>query len=123
MPADHVHVQTPAVLEPSPPVLWPTKAIGTDRTEFGVSLDLEGNTLRIVRQLTCGDTHVSRFVVWRCDHDEVRDAEAAYEALSAHADRLELWSVGAMALGPDWLAPIVSKIVASFMHEREEARE
>jgi hypothetical protein len=28
-----------------------------------------------------------------------------------------------MALGPDWLTPIVSAIVASFVHEREEACE
>ncbi len=123
MPADHVHVQTPAVLEPSPPALWPTKAVVTDRTESGVSLDLEGSTLRIVRQLSCGDTHVSRIVVWSRDHDEIGDAETAYEALGTHVDRLQLWSIGAMALGPDWLTPIISEIVASFVHEREEARE
>lgn len=99
MPADHVHVQTLAALEHFPSVLRPTKAVGTDRTEFGVSIDLDGGTLRIVRQPTCGGMQASRIVVWSCDHAQVRDAEAAYEALRAPADRLQLWSVEAMAPG------------------------
>lgn len=123
MPADHVHVRTLAALEHFPPVLRPTKAVGTDRTEFGVSIDLDGGTLRIVRQPNCGDMQASRIVVWSRDHTEIRDAEAAYEALGAPADRLQLWSVEAMARGTDWLTPTASAIVASFMHEREEARE
>jgi hypothetical protein len=84
MPADYAYVQTPATLEQFPPPVWPTNAVGTDRTEFRVSLDLDGSTLRIVRQLICGDTHASRIVVWSRDHAEVCNAEEAYEALGAH---------------------------------------
>ncbi len=84
MPTDHAHIQMPATLEQSPPVVWLTNPVGTDRTEFRVSLDLDGSTLRIARQWTCGDTPASRIVVWSRDHAEVCNAEAAYEALGAH---------------------------------------
>ncbi len=104
------------------PAAWPHTDITHSVPEFCVSLERDGSTVRIVRDLLCGDALAYRSVAWSADYADPVDASDAYEALSLQPDLLNYWSVGATAFGARWLTPTISAHVQEYVTERIESR-
>lgn len=93
------------------------------RLEFATRLDAEGTTVRLVRELACGGRPLLAAAVWSQDYGDVSTAEAAFEAIGAHAQKFEHWGVAAQAMGAGWLAPTLADIVDRHVEEVREERE
>jgi len=104
------------------PAAWPHTDFADGVSEFCVSLERDGSTVRILRDLLCGEALAHRVVAWSADYADPADASDAYEALSLHPDLLNYWSVGATAFGAGWLTPTISAHVQEYVTERIESR-
>ncbi len=116
----------PANVPPSarPPVAstWPMTTDASHELEPGVGLEIDDATIRLVRELRCDGAAVVRMVAWSAIYADPSLAFDAYEALAHHEDRLTYWSVGATALGADWLNPTISMLVEDYLIQRAEDR-
>lgn len=101
--------------------VWPSTEAG-GVPQFSVSLELDDLTLRLVRELQCGDASTVRTIAWSASYLEPADATNAYDALSLQGDRLGYWSVGATVFGTDWLTPTVDAYVSEYVEERDQAQ-
>lgn len=70
------------------PTSWPRTDIAESVAEFCVSLERDGCTVRIVRNLLCGNALAHRVIAWSADYADAVDATDAYEALSLQPDLL-----------------------------------
>ncbi len=116
----------PANVPPSarPPVAstWPMTTDASHEFEPSVGLEIDDATIRLVRELRCDGAAVVRMVAWSATYADPSLAIDAYEALAHHEDRLTYWSVGATALGADWLNPTISMLVEDYLIQRAEDR-
>lgn len=99
---------------------WPKTADAGNALEPAVVLEIDDATIRLVRELRCDGAPVVRVVAWSAIYADPSLAIDAYEALAHHEDRLVYWSVGATALGPDWLNPTISMLVEDYLCQRAE---
>lgn len=83
-------------------------------------LEIDDATFRVVRELRGDGALVVRMVAWSASYADPYLAIDAYEALARHEDRLTYWSVGATALGADWLNPTISMLVENYLSQRAE---
>lgn len=99
---------------------WPDAAETNSATVFCAALELDGATVRLVRDLLCDGVIVARAVAWNATYAEPAEAEVAHEALILQSAMFDYWSVGATALGPDWLTPITSIVIEDYLNQRAE---
>lgn len=105
---------------PAEQVAWPAAAETNSKIQFNVTLEQDGATVRLVRSLLCDGSVVARVVAWSATYRGTAEAKDAYEALSRSADLFDYWSVGATALGPDWLTPTTSMVIEDYLNQRAE---
>jgi len=101
---------------------WPLRADVDGTLIPGVSLELDGATVRLVRELRCNGVPVVRMSAWSATYTDPSSASDAHQALSLREDRFTYWSVGATAMGAAWLTPVVSALVSEHVLELEQAR-
>ena len=110
----------PPGVRPPDASTWPATADAGHALEPGVVLEIDDATIRLVRELLCDGAPVVRMVAWNAIYANPSLAIDAYEALAHHEDRLTYWSVGATALGEDWLNPTISMLVEDYLSQRAE---
>ncbi len=109
-------------VRPHDSAMWPQRTDVDGILEPAVSLELDGATVRLVREFRCDGVPFLRTSAWSEDYEDPSSASDAYQALSHQQDSFSYWSVGATAIGTAWLTPIVSPLVSEHLLEREQAR-
>jgi hypothetical protein len=111
----------PTSVRPPDVSIWPLTTDIDGILEPSVSLEIDADMVRLVRELRCNGVPVLRTEAWSAKYAGPSFATDAYEALSLQRDRFTYWSVGASAMGPEWLTPIVEDHVSEYVQEREQS--
>ncbi len=112
-----------AEIQANPERDWPSMSQEAASSTFAVELEKDGNHLRIVRRLACGETTVARTVAWSSSLADVRARDDAYDALSAPDFDLTLCSVAALGSGHECATRRIAAVLTHHSERRREAEE